>query len=424
MRVLFISANREDINMPTLPMGLGCVAAATQKANHDVLFVDLLTTGDIRRVIGKSIDEFAPQVIGVSVRNIDDQVMNSTRFMLDQAKAVVSLCRKLSNAPLVLGGAGYSMFPQSALEYLGADMGIQGEGEVAFPVLLKHIEQQTDLSGVPGLYLRGQGLQAKRTYARDLDCLPFPEPSLLVSANGEKENYWLPFQTRRGCPLDCSYCSTATIEGHLVRQRSAAAAVRELSRWAGAGFNRVFFVDNTFNLPPSYAMGLCNRLAAASLDVTWRCILYPRKISEDLVKAMAGAGCCEVSLGFESGNNDILRALNKRFDTGEIRQANRILKDYGIRRMGFLMLGAPGETRKTVAQSFDFAESLDLDALKITLGIRIYPHTDLAKTAIEEKQITADDNLLFPRFYIVPELKEWLEEYVSDRAKNRPNWFF
>ncbi len=424
MRILFISANREDINMPTLPMGLGCVAAATQKANHDVLFVDLLTTRDIGPVISKTIDEFAPQVIGISVRNIDDQVMNSTRFMLDQAKEVVSLCRKLSNAPLVLGGAGYSLFPQSALEYLGADMGIQGEGEVSFPVLLKHIEQQTDLSGVPGLYLRGQGLQAKRTYIKDLGSLPFPEPSLLVSANGEKENYWLPFQTRRGCPLDCSYCSTATIEGHLVRQRSAAAAVRELSRWAEAGFNRVFFVDNTFNLPPSYAMGLCNRLAAASLDVTWRCILYPRKISEDLVKAMAGAGCCEVSLGFESGNNDILRALNKRFDTGEIRQANRILKDYGIRRMGFLMLGAPGETRKTVAQSFDFAESLDLDALKITLGIRIYPHTDLAKTAIEEKQITADDNLLFPRFYIVPELKEWLEEYVSDRAKNRPNWFF
>jgi radical SAM superfamily enzyme YgiQ (UPF0313 family) len=280
------------------------------------------------------------------------------------------------------------MFPQSALEYLGADMGIQGEGEAAFPVLLKHIEQQADLSGVSGLYLRGQGLQAKRTYIKDLDSLPFPEPSLLVSADAEKANYWLPFQTRRGCPLDCSYCSTATIEGHLVRTRSAAAAVRELSRWAGAGFSQVFFVDNTFNLPPPYAMDLCNRLAAAALDVTWRCILYPLKISEDLVKAMAGAGCCEVSLGFESGNNDILRALNKRFDTGEIRQANRILKDY-----------------------------------KITLGIRIYPHTDLAKTAIEEGQITADDNLLSPRFYIDPELKEWLEKYVNDRARNRPSWF-
>jgi hypothetical protein len=148
MRVLFISANREDINMPTLPMGLGCVAAATQKAGHDVTFVDLLAAGDIGTVIEDTINEFAPRVIGISARNIDDQVMHSPRFMLDQAKEMVALCQKLSKAPLVLGGAGYSMFPNSALEYVGADMGIQGEGEVAFPALLEHVEQQTRSSPI------------------------------------------------------------------------------------------------------------------------------------------------------------------------------------------------------------------------------------------------------------------------------------
>ena len=101
MRVLFISANREDMNMPTLPMGLGCVAAATQKAGHDVAFVDLLSAVDIGPLIKKTIHEFAPRVIGISARNIDDQVMQSPRFMLDQAKEVAALCRKLSKAPLV-----------------------------------------------------------------------------------------------------------------------------------------------------------------------------------------------------------------------------------------------------------------------------------------------------------------------------------
>ena len=423
MRVLFISANREDINMPTLPMGLGCVAAATQKEGHEVRFFDLLTAGEIGAVINQTIDEFAPQVIGVSVRNIDDQAMDSTQFMLDQAKEVVALCRARSPARMVLGGAGYSIFPQSALAYVGADMGIQGEGEAAFAVLLKHIEQQADLSKVPGLYLPGRGLQAKRTYIKDLDQLPFPDPSLLVPAGVQKESYWLPFQTRRGCALDCSYCSTATIEGHLLRQRSPAAVVAELTRWVAAGFNQVYFVDNTFNLPPSYALGLCRRLAAASLDITWRCILYPHKISEDLVRAMAAAGCCEVSMGFESGDNDMLQAMNKRFDTGDIHRASKILADYGIRRMGFLLLGGPGETRESVVRSFDFVESLDLDALKVTRGIRIYPHTQLAKTAAEDGLIRAGDDLLHPRFYMVKELKHWLEDYVRARAKNRPNWF-
>jgi radical SAM superfamily enzyme YgiQ (UPF0313 family) len=423
MKVLLISANREDINMPTLPMGLGCVAAATQKDGHDVRFVDLLTTRDIPSVIKKTISEFVPQVIGISVRNIDDQAMDSTQFMLDQAKAVVALCRARSPAPIVLGGAGYSIFPQSALTYIDADMGIQGEGETAFVVLLKHIEQQADLSKVPGLYLPGRGRQAKRIYIKDLDKLPLPDPSLLIPAGVQQEKYWLPFQTRRGCPLNCSYCSTATIEGHILRQRSPAAVVRELKRWVGVGFNRVFFVDNTFNLPQPYAMDLCNRMAEASLDITWRCILYPNKISADLLKAMAGAGCREVSMGFESGDNDMLQTLNKRFNTDDIRRTSKILADCGIRRMGFLMLGGPGETRESVMRSFDFVESLDLDALKITRGIRIYPHTRLAKIAAQEGLIGAGDDLLFPRFYMVEELKQWLENYVRARAKNRPNWF-
>lgn len=423
MRVLFISANREDINMPTLPMGLGCVAAATQKDGHDVRFIDLLTVDDIRAVIDKTIDEFAPEVIGISVRNIDDQVMDSTQFMLDQAKEAVALCRSRSPAPIVLGGAGYSIFPQSALAYVGADMGIQGEGEAAFTDLLKRIRQQSDLSKVPGLYLPGRGLQAKRTYIKNLDNLPFPEPALLLPAGLQKERYWLPFQTRRGCPLDCTYCSTATIEGHRLRQRSPAAAVAELTRWVAAGFNQVFFVDNTFNLPQSYALDLCQRLAAASMGITWRCIFYPHKISEDLVKTMARAGCREVSMGFESGDNHLLQAMNKRFDTGDIRRASKILADCGIRRMGFLMLGGPGETRESVVRSFDFVESLDLDALKITRGIRIYPHTQLAKTAVEQGLIQAGDDLLFPRFYMVEELKPWLENYVRERVKGRPNWF-
>jgi radical SAM superfamily enzyme YgiQ (UPF0313 family) len=199
--------------------------------------------------------------------------------------------------------------------------------------------------------------------------------------------------------------------------------VAELTRWVAAGFNQVFFVDNTFNLPPSYALELCRRLAEASLNITWRCIFYPNKISADLVKAMAGAGCCEVSMGFESGDNDMLQTFNKRFDTNDIRRANKILADCGIRRMGFLMLGGPGETRESVMRSFDFVESLDLDALKITRGIRIYPHTRLAKTAVEEGLIRADDDLLFPRFYMVEELEEWIEAYVGTRAKGRPNWF-
>jgi radical SAM superfamily enzyme YgiQ (UPF0313 family) len=423
MRVLLISANREDVNMPTLPMGLGCVAAAVQHAGHEVEFLDLMAVDEFQQVLQNKIDAFDPEVIGVSVRNIDDQVMDSTHFMLDQAREVIEFCRQFSQAPIVLGGAGYSIFPQSALEYLGADMGIQGEGEIAFPALLSQIEEKKDLSSVPGLHLPDRGQQAGRRFVKNLDALALPEPSLMTSAARQTKNYWLPFQTRRGCPLNCSYCSTSTIEGHLIRKRSPKAAVQELAGWVKAGFSQVFFVDNTFNLPQPYAIELCRQMAGAGLNVRWRCIVYPGRVSRKLVEAMAEAGCSEVSLGFESGHHMMLRDMNKRFDTQDIRRASEMFADAGIRRMGFLLLGGPGETRETVAQSFDFVESLDLDALKITVGIRIYPYTKLARIAVAEGVIAADDSLLLPRFYCVENLKDWLRQTVAERAANHPNWF-
>ena len=109
--------------------------------------------------------------------------------------------------------------------------------------------------------------------------------------------------------MDFSYCSTATIEGKITRKRSPTRVVEEIQRQAEQGYNRFFFVDNTFNLPVSYARELCRELIAAELGITWRCILYPTRVDEELVSLMVRAGCKEVALGFESGCEDILPAL-------------------------------------------------------------------------------------------------------------------
>ncbi|MEJ2365229.1 MAG: cobalamin-dependent protein [Deltaproteobacteria bacterium] len=423
MRVLLISANTEEMNMPTLPLGLACVAASTRKAGHEVTYLDLMAKEDPQEVIEKIMEGLRPDVIGISVRNIDDQSMANPHFLLEPVKEVVATCRSLSSAPIVLGGAGYSIYPQSALEYLGADMGIQGEGEESFPHLLDRIERGKDLSSTPGLYLPGSGLQRERALAKDLDQLPFPEDHFWSSSLlNTDEEFWLPFQTRRGCPLNCSYCSTATIEGKILRKRTPALVVKEIARQSMQGFGRFYFVDNTFNLPVAYAAELCQLLVQAEVGVTWRCIFYPWKVEEELVKLMARAGCTEVALGFESGFEPVLQTLNKRFHPQEVRRVSRILGDYGVQRMGFLLLGGPGETRESVEQSLIFADSLNLEMVKVTTGIRIYPHTPLASIAVEEGFISAEDNLLKPRFYLARGLEKWLPETVESWMDARPNW--
>jgi len=396
--------------MVTLPLGLGLVCAAARSAGHEVSFLDLLAEADPRAAVRRAIAGSAPGVIGISVRNIDDQCRQSPRFLLEPVREVVNECRARSTAPLVVGGAGYSIFPREALAFLGADIGVAGDGEVAFPALLERLEAGRSAAGLPGVYTPDAAPPAARAHSPTLDALPLWDAALAATIGPD---LWVPVQSRRGCPNDCSYCSTSRIQGRTIRCRSPRHVVDLIGRLARAGLRRFYFVDNSFNIPERHALELCEALAALDPRVTWRCILYPERVRADLVRAMAAAGCREVSLGFESGSERILREMNKRFTPGDVRRTADLLAAHGIRRMGFLLLGGPGETRESVEESLAFARSLRLDDLRITVGIRIYPGTPLAKRAVAEGMIASEDDLLRPSFYLAPGLEPWIHARVA-----------
>jgi len=421
MKVFLISPNTEKTIMSVPPIGLACVAAAARQAGHEVLMVEMMPADASFARLGECLHNFSPDVVGVAVRNIDDQSMEQPRFLLPFVREVITQCRRWTDVPLVVGGAGYSIFPESALEYLGADMGIQGEGEQAFPALLAALAEGEDLSCIPGLYMPGRGCLRERSFARTLDELPFPAISDL-SVSPQDQQLWVQVQSGRGCSLGCSYCSTATVEGRVKRVRSPAVLVREMSRLAGLGFRRFYIVDNNFNMPLRHAKDVCREIIAAKLDSKWMCIIYPGFLDAELAALLVRAGCVHVSLGFESGSPEILARMHKRFQPDDVQAAARLLDAVGIKQMGFLLLGGPGETRETVEASIALAEELPLETVKVTIGIRIYPDTELARTAVAEGLIAADDTLLQPRFYCVPGLEQWLRERVQRWAKERPDW--
>jgi radical SAM superfamily enzyme YgiQ (UPF0313 family) len=414
MRVLLISGNREVSGVMTpLPLGLACVAAATAKAGFKVSFLDLLTTPDWESATQNAIIALQPDVIGLSVRNIDDQTMLNTRFLLRPLKDLIALCRRICSAPIVLGGAGFSIFPESTLAYLGADMGIQGEGETAFPSLLSWLEKGSLGSPPAGVYL-SEPIRTRLPMAitADLDSLPLPAPEAWL-ISGMSSEWRIPVQTRRGCARDCAFCSTGMIEGRQLRWRSAEAVVNWLASYRERGYRNFTSVDNTFNVPPAYAKELCRKMIDAKLDIDWWGQVYPKWIDRELVDLMAQAGCTQVNLGFESGSEPVLRLLNKQFKPAEVAEISAMFAAAGVKRNGFLMLGAPGETRQTVEESLAFAKSLHLDGLKISVGIRIYPYTALAARAVSEGIIAPEDDLLFPRFYLAPALRDWLPGCIA-----------
>ena len=419
MRALLISANTEQSDIVPLPLGPALVAAACQRAGHEARLLNLMFVEDPRAAIQHSLEEFQPDLVGVSVRNIDDQNMDSPKFLLPPVRDVVAACRSFSDAPIVLGGAGYSIFPESALTYLGADMGVRGEGEAVFPELLERVAKGAPVRGLPGLYLPGHA-PSDRAFASNLDPFGLPEPGAWIPPVANAKDFWIPVQTRRGCPLDCTYCSTSTIEGRGIRRRSPRAVVEWMARMVSRGLHNFHFVDNTFNLPLSYAKEICRGIIQKGLDINLWCIIYPKWVDRELTELLARAGCREVSLGFEGGSDGRLKSFNKQFSTEEVRTISKMFGEAGIPRFGFLLLGGPGETRETVEESLAFADSLDVESLKVTVGVRIYPETPLAATARAEGIIAPEDDLLLPRFYLAPPLRDWLPERVAAYRASHP----
>ena len=220
-------------------------------------------------------------------------------------------------------------------------MGICGEGEEPFRLLLERIERKQPLVRRTGALRERKGASGDSDVSSGTSTgFPFLSGGLLAPAGGAEAT--LPVQTRRGCPLGCSYCSTASIEGRAIRRRSPKKVVEWIARWTEEQVHRLYFVDNTFNLPASYAKDLCRELAAAARGVSWRCIVYPFRMEEGLAALMAEAGCEEASVGFESGCERILRTMNKRFGLDDITRTRVVLRKFGIRCMGFLLLGGPG----------------------------------------------------------------------------------
>jgi radical SAM superfamily enzyme YgiQ (UPF0313 family) len=261
---------------------------------------------------------------------------------------------------------------------------------------LARIEKNASLDGLNGLWTPDKGLMAPALHSQSLDDYPMPKPGVHLSAPlvENRQEIMVPFQTRRDCAMNCSYCSTPAIEGRQLRSRAPEKAVGNLQLFAQSGFKNFFFVDNTFNLPGSYAQALCERIAKAGLEISWQAINYPVSTDELLIEKMALAGCSSASIGFESADDQVLSAMNKKYGRKEIRRLSDFLCRHGISRMGFLMLGGPGETRQSVRQSIEFAETLELETVKLTSGIRIYPSTSLAETARHKGFIVPDASLL------------------------------
>ena len=431
MRVLLVSANREQIPDPVFPLGLAYIAAALRNAGHQLDVADLCFGRHPLRALREQVAVFRPDIIGLSLRNIDNAAYPLTVDYLSLHREVVDALREVSQAPLVLGGSGFSILPEAYMQALGGDWGIAGEGEQIFVDLLAALENGIDPAGLPGLVtadlsprltsppIQSMPLHRPQAWARDLR----PARDLFDYANYVRRGGMGNMQTKRGCVFKCSYCTYPLLEGNRFRCREAGDVVDELEALQrDHGPHPVFFVDSILNFPRGHVEAICEEILRRGLKVSWSCYATPVKLDRRQAGLMAKAGCDGIELGSDAVDNQQLKRLGKSFDVETVERANRYCMEAGLKVCQTVIFGAPGETEVSTRTTCLALRRMRPVAVVAMTGVRLYPGTPLTRALIEQGLVQQSEIGLLPTFFVDPAVADFLPGFLQQQAQEAGNW--
>jgi len=408
------------------PIGMDYVAAAVQQAGIEVEVLDLALAEEPEEAIKKHFSTRESELVGISFRNADDCFWPSADWFVPTLKDTIQTLRGLTEAPIVLGGVGYSIFPRQILKYTNADFGVWGDGETAVPALIHQLRGPRRLTDVPGLVWRENN---------KVRCNPpsWPDPISLGTARRFIDNlsYFQQggqcgLETKRGCNRKCIYCADPLAKGNKPRLRNPSQVADEFQSLLAQGIDVLHLCDAEFNVPGDHAYSVCAELNRRSLGnkIRWYTYMSPSPFDAELAEAMARAGCVGIDFTGDSACESVLRTYRQRHRREDLAEAVRLCQANGIAVMIDLLLGGPGETPQTVRETIDFMKKIDPDCAGAALGMRVYPGTAMEQMVTEEFQEGKDGNirrkytgpidLLKPTFYISRALGERPAELVRD----------
>ena len=422
-RVLLANLNRYDQPYPVYPLSMAYLSAALSEAGHEPFCWDARMSTE---TLEEAVVRFKPDYIGISVRNVDNVQSHNPKSFIHE---LVACCRKLrgiTQATLILGGSGFSVFPRELLAVADADYGVAGEGERALVQLIAARSQGLDHRSIFGLVWKeadGRVVAASRTPNGELFSVEPRHDAALLSAYVAQGS--IPgVQTQRGCPLRCCYCTYPLIEGKKSRFRSGQQVVEEMRRLISLGVKYTFIVDSVFNTSREHTAQVCEALASAGLDMQWGCFLRPRNLTKELLQLMKRAGLKHIEFGSDSLSDTTLKHYGKSFTWEEVRDASFLAHELGLHYSHFLIFGGPGETEASVEETLLNSTQLPGSFFFGTIGMRIYPETPLWRHCNPEARGEKPaDYLIEPKFYIEAPLttKSLLARVVKHREQNR-NW--
>lgn len=434
---------------PIAPIALDYIAGHIRREGLEVEILDLNMAGDPRAALSDYFAKAQPELVGLSFRNSDDCFWPSAQWFAPGLAETVRTIRTLTDAPVVLGGVGFSIFAEPIMAMSGADFGIHGDGEEALVALIRELRNGRRFDRVPGLIWReaGQGESrladggaAQPSFHRNPPA--WPRELVLPTSRSEVDNRYyyenggqLGFETKRGCDRGCAYCADPLAKGRFGRLRRPAEVADELQTLAVQGFDVLHTCDCEFNVPGEHAEAVCDELIGRGLGerVRWYAYLAVVPFGPALAAKMARAGCVGINFTVDSVNDAMLARYRQPHRREDIIRAVALCREHGIRCMFDLLLGGPDETPETAAETINLIQRIGPDCAGASLGVRLYPGTPIAQRVLAEaapetnpgirRKYEGPIDLFQPTFYISPQLGPQPAQLVRDLIAGDQRFF-
>jgi len=360
-------------------LGLCYLAAITRANNFKTEIIDALALNIKNDELAKKIAEKNPSFVGISA------VTLSIYKAGDLAQKIKELNK---NIKIILGGVHITAIPEETMQkFPDFDLGVIGEGEETIIELLNGLKNKSDLTKIPGLFLRTENgfiTTEKRVLIKNLDTLPLPAWNLLP----DLQKYYGPpawslnqsasmlLISSRGCSNACIYCDRGCF-GTYARAHGTDYFMKMIYDLRdNYGIKQFRINDDNFILFKPRLKEICERIIKEGLDIKWSCFGRANNADIETLTLMKRAGCFQISYGVETGSQELHNLENKNLTLKQIEDAIKLTKKMGIRTIGFTMIGHPKETIQTIKDTIKFCKRLALDDFKMVY-LTPYPATPL-----------------------------------------------
>lgn len=418
MKVLFVNppqtaSKYKFMGVIAPPLGIAYMAGVLQENNIDVEILDASAEDMDFKDVEKELLKRKPDLVALTA------LTPTIGRALETAQVVKET---LPDAIVVMGGYHPTFNFIETLEDENVDIVIRGEGEYIMLNLVQALENQSSLHDVKGIVFEDKNskeivVNPEAPLIQDLDELPFPALNLLPMKKYrllDMDTHMTTMITTRGCPMQCSFCSSAAMHGKKIRERSVENIVDEIEYLkTNYDIDTIAFMDDTFTFKKRKVMAICDEILKRNIEIMWGCTSRVDTLDEKLLKKMKEAGCITIFIGVESADQQQLDNMCKNTTIAKIENAFKIAHKLKIRTIASVALGMPGDTKEIMNKTVKFVHKLKPNYAIYSLATP-YPGTRFYKKAFEKNLIKIKD---WSKYTLITPILETIDCSLNDMRK-------